>query len=102
MQGDTGDLSLSSVEKRRLKQELETFLVDYERERLQVVSDVVKGENTGNWLQRSWRPLVMLSFAVVILAGTFLDLPLLSEGSGICWKSGWVAISWDVSGCGNE
>ena len=56
-------LSISSTEKKRLKQELETLLVDYEREHLQVQSGVLRSEAQGNWLQRSWRPVIMLAFA---------------------------------------
>ncbi|MDE7073901.1 MAG: holin family protein [Odoribacter sp.] len=74
-------LSLSSTEKKRLQQELETKLLEYEHERLETQSTVVHSESGGNWLQRSWRPLVMLSFAAVVLAGMFIDLPLLSDGS---------------------
>lgn len=74
-------LSLSSTEKKRLKQELETKLLEYEHERMAAQSTVVREESGGNWLQRSWRPLVMLSFTAVILAGMFVDLPVLSESS---------------------
>ena len=74
-------LLISSTEKKRLKQELETLLVDYEREHLQVQSGVLRSEAQGNWLQRSWRPVIMLAFAVVILAGMFTDLPLLEDTS---------------------
>ena len=74
-------LSISSTEKKRLKQELETLLVDYEREHLQVQSGVLRSEAQGNWLQRSWRPVIMLAFAVVILAGMFTDLPMLEDTS---------------------
>lgn len=74
-------LSLSSAEKKRLQQELEMKLLEYEHKRLATQSVVVKEEAGGNWLQRSWRPLVMLAFAAVVLAGMFLDLPMLSDGS---------------------
>ena len=42
---------------------------------------VVRVEAAGNWLQRSWRPLVMLVFAVIILIGTFTSLPMLADSS---------------------
>ena len=74
-------LSLSSTEKTRLQQELETKLLEYEHERLETQSTIVRSESGGNWLQRSWRPLVMLSFTAVVLAGMFTDLPLLSDDS---------------------
>ena len=57
-------LSISSTEKKRLKQELETLLVDYEREHLQVQSGVL-----------------MLAFTVVILVGMFTDLPMPEDTS---------------------
>ena len=97
-------LSLSSTEKKRLKQELETLLVDYEREHLQVQSGVLRNEAQGNWLQRSWRPVIMLAFAVVILVGMFTDLPMLEDTSrfGICWKSDWVVTLLDVFGRGSS
>lgn len=33
----------------------------------QAQSEVLKTEMKGNWLQRSWRPLVMLSFVVLLI-----------------------------------
>lgn len=42
---------------------------------------VLTTEAAGNWLQRSWRPLVMLVFAAVVLVGTFVPLPMLEDGS---------------------
>ena len=70
-------LSLSSAEKKRLKQELETALLENECQRVEMQARVVGEEARGNWLQRSWRPVLMLAFAVVILAGMFTDLPVL-------------------------
>ena len=44
-------------------------------------SAAVVEEARGNWLQRSWRPLVMLVFALIVLVGTFTTLPILSDTS---------------------
>ena len=74
-------LSLSSAEKKRLKQELETALLENECQRVEMQARVVGEEARGNWLQRSWRPVLMLVFAVVILAGMFTDLPVLADTS---------------------
>ena len=57
-------LSLSSAEKKRLKQELETALLENECQRVEMQARVVGEEARGNWLQRSWRPVLMLAFAV--------------------------------------
>ena len=42
---------------------------------------VLTEEARGTWLQRSWRPLVMLTFALIVLAGTFTSLPMLADTS---------------------
>ena len=38
-------------------------------------------EAQGNWLQKSWRPLVMLCFTFIILLGVFILIPLLDDNS---------------------
>ncbi|MCG8410659.1 MAG: holin family protein, partial [Bacteroidales bacterium] len=35
--------------------------------------DIILAEAKGNWLQRSWRPIVMLSFTFVVLYAYFLQ-----------------------------
>ena len=42
---------------------------------------ILAAEAGGNWLQRSWRPLVMLVFAAVVLVGAFVPLPMLEDNS---------------------
>ena len=44
-------------------------------------SSIIQAEAQGNWLQRSWRPIIMLVFATIVLIGTFFDLPILSDTS---------------------
>ena len=34
---------------------------------------IIGAEAQGNWLQRSWRPLIMLVFAAIVLVGTFFQ-----------------------------
>ena len=83
-------LTLPAREKRQLEAELLELLVEHEQEMARSRSAAVVEEARGNWLQRSWRPLVMLVFALIVLVGTFTTLPLLS---GIYWKSAWV-VTW--------
>jgi len=37
-------------------------------------ADVIKAEATGNWLQRSWRPVVMLCFAFIVMYNQAISL----------------------------
>lgn len=36
-------------------------------------SEVIKQEVSGNWLQRSWRPILMLSFGFIIIYQYFIS-----------------------------
>ena len=74
-------LTLPAREKRQLEAELLELLVEHEQEMARSRSAAVVEEARGNWLQRSWRPLVMLVFALIVLVGTFTTLPLLSDTS---------------------
>lgn len=76
------------------------LIQELERELAQARAVTVQEEVRGNWLQRSWRPLVMLTFASVILIGTFTSLPILDETSrsGIYWRSGWAGTWWGEVG----
>ena len=76
-----GRLTLPAREKRELEAEIVKLLNEREREMAEAQASVVKAEATGNWLQRSWRPLVMLTFAVIVLVGTFTTLPILDDTS---------------------
>lgn len=76
-----GQLALSAGEKKRLERELTAALLEHESRRVERQAAVVQEEAGGNWLQRSWRPLLMLTFAVIILAGMFTDLPVLEDTS---------------------
>lgn len=74
-------LTLPAREKRQLEVDLLGLLAEHEKEMARSRSAAVVEEARGNWLQRSWRPLVMLTFASVILIGTFTSLPIPDETS---------------------
>ncbi|MBC5622405.1 3TM-type holin [Butyricimonas hominis] len=76
-----GRLTLPAREKKELEAEIMKLMYEYECEIAEVQANVIQAEATGNWLQRSWRPLVMLTFAVIILVGTFTSLPILADSS---------------------
>ena len=76
-----GQLTLPERERKELESGLLKLIQERERELVQARAATVVEEAKGNWLQRSWRPLVMLVFAVIILIGTFTTLPILADTS---------------------
>ena len=76
-----GSLSISSREKKELETEVVQTVYRYVDELAAGQADIVKSETQGNWLQRSWRPLMMLSFAFIVLLGTVIEIPFLSGDS---------------------
>lgn len=83
--GDIGgiinSLSISSTEKKELETKMTQVVYSYAGELTQQQAEIVMKETQGNWLQRSWRPLVMLAFAGVVLLGTMVDIPYLENDS---------------------
>ena len=74
-------LTLPAREKKQLETELFRVITECERQRMEAQASVIVEEVRGNWLQRSWLPLVMLTFALIVLMGTFVSLPILSDNS---------------------
>lgn len=74
-------LSVSSKEKEQIKADLLAAVSRQEEVLNQSRAGIIQTEAQGNWLQRSWRPIIMLVFAAIVLVGTFFDLPILSDTS---------------------
>ena len=74
-------LTLPAREKKQLEADVLRLLLKREKEVLRVRAALLQEEGKGNWLQRSWRPMVMLTFAVIVLVGTFVSLPILDDTS---------------------
>ena len=76
-----GRLTLPAREKKQLETDLLRVFMEWEQRVMEARTAVLVEEARGNWLQRSWRPLVMLIFALIVLVGTFTSLPILSDTS---------------------
>ena len=74
-------LTLPSREKKQLEMDLLRVFIEWEQRVMEARSAVLVEEARGSWLQRSWRPLVLLTFAVIVLVGTFTSLPILEDTS---------------------
>ena len=79
--GIIDSLTLSSKEKMQLRASLTEVLSRFEADLQKEQFSVIRSESQGNWLQRSWRPIVMLTFSAVVLLGIFTPLPLPDDGS---------------------
>ena len=67
-------LTLPGREKKQLETDILRLLIAVEEKTISEQAASIREEARGNWLQRSWRPIVMLVFTLIILAGTFLNL----------------------------
>ena len=73
---------LFTSEEERLKAKNEVFKVLQEQqlELQKLQTEIVLAEANGNWLQRSWRPILMLAFGFIVIYVKFIaplfDLPI--------------------------
>lgn len=74
-------LSVSSREKQKIQEEIQSLVYRYRSELVREQSAAVGDETRGNWLQRSWRPIVMPVFTLLVVLGVFTGAPLLSDNS---------------------
>jgi hypothetical protein len=74
-------LSTNSKEKEKLKSDVSRTIMEHLDNISQAQKDIIITEAKGNWLQRSWRPIVMLAFSFVVLLGVFIPIPLLNSSS---------------------
>jgi len=83
------DIHTSPEEKLTLKNELKRIelksyevVMDYESKLIDAQSKIVLGEVQGeSWLQRNWRPLLMLTF-IAIVANNYILAPYLQAAFG--------------------
>ena len=75
------NLSVSSKEKKKIEADLIAAITRQEEALSRSQATIIEAEARGNWLQRSWRPVIMLVFATIVLTGTFCELPILSDTS---------------------
>ena len=71
--GEAFDKNFTKEEERiKAKTELLAMANDFILKVSQVKADVLKVELSGNWLQRSWRPIIMLSFGFIVIYRYFV------------------------------
>ena len=61
------NLKMAQLEEKRA-----TDILNFQREALKQQAAIIQSEVTGNWLQRSWRPILMLAFGFIIIYQYFI------------------------------
>ena len=66
--------SLFTSEEERIKAKNEVFKVlqEQQMELQKLQTEIIVSEAKGNWLQRSWRPILMLAFGFIVIYVKFL------------------------------
>ena len=65
------DVITSKEEAAELKNKLSTTIFDSFLKVVNIQKEIILADSTGNWLQRGWRPIVMLIFAGLIVTYWF-------------------------------
>jgi hypothetical protein len=79
------NLFTSDEEREKAKAEVFKVLKQQEIELHKLQNEVILAEANGNWLQRSWRPILMLAFGFIVIYTKFiapmfsLPIPLLED-----------------------
>ena len=94
-------LTLPGREKKQLETDILRLLIAVEEKTISEQAASIREEARGNWLQKSWRPIVMLVFTLIILAGTFLNLPILADTSRF-WDLLEIGLGGYIIGRGSE
>ena len=94
-------LTLPGREKKQLETDILQLLIAVEEKTITEQAAAIREEARGNWLQRSWRPIGMLVFTLIILAGTFLHLPILADTSRF-WDLLEIGLGGYIIGRGSE
>lgn len=75
--GDIGkvidNLFTSDEERLEARNKIMQVLKEKELELQKLQTDVIIAEAKGNWLQRSWRPILMLSFGFIVIYTKFIS-----------------------------
>jgi hypothetical protein len=75
------NLSTTDEEKLKAKNELSGLVFEALNKMQEAQRDVLVTEAKGNWLQRSWRPILMLAFGFIVVYAYFFEPAfLLSDG----------------------
>lgn len=70
--GGLDSLFTSKEEKIKAENVIKSILIEKELELQRMQTDIIITEAKGNWLQRSWRPILMLAFGFIVIYVKFV------------------------------
>jgi len=70
--GGLDKLFTSKEEKIKAENVIKQILIEKELELQKMQTEVIIAEAKGNWLQRSWRPILMLAFGFIVIYVKFI------------------------------
>tara|TARA_R110000796_G_scaffold172013_2_gene289007 strand:- start:310 stop:699 length:390 start_codon:yes stop_codon:yes gene_type:complete len=65
-------LFTSKEEKIKAENVIKQILIEKKLELQKMQTEIILAEANGNWLQRSWRPILMLSFGFIVIYVKFI------------------------------
>ena len=65
--GVVDNLVTTDGERQQLKAQIGALVNNHLAKIMELQTEVLKTEMTGNWLQRSWRPILMLTFGALLI-----------------------------------
>jgi hypothetical protein len=74
-------ITTTDKEKDKIKSEVSYAIMQHLDKITEAQKEIITSEAKGNWLQRSWRPIVMLTFTCIVVMGIFIEIPMLKNGS---------------------
>ncbi|MFP4096667.1 MAG: 3TM-type holin [Cyclobacteriaceae bacterium] len=81
----------------RMQREVIAQMLTYEQQLMHSKASVIQGKGSDTWLQRSWRPILMLSFGFIIIYQYFIShalrLPIVDLPQGF-----WALLEIGVGG----
>ena len=70
--GGLDKLFTSKEEKIKAESIIKQILIEKQLELQKMQTEIILAEAKGNWLQRSWRPILMLSFGFIVIYVKFI------------------------------
>ena len=99
--GDIGkvidNLFTSDEERLAARNKIMQVLKEKELELQKMQTDVIIAEAKGNWIQRSWRPILMLSFGFIVIYNKFAA-PLFGWPIPILEEEFWTLLQIGIGG----